>query len=627
MSLPPIQRAGCADTLPVNSVSISPNDGRGWDPPYSTADWQLITDKVFGLANEVAKALKDEFPDKYVQVFDYDLYSGTPTFDLEPNLLAIVTNGYNAGPLTMTQQVENLYAKGVLVGIFDYLDIWQYKFDPPTINYDLIRRVSLYHDWGARVYIGDTGDGWGGRGGLTNYLTTKLLWDASLDMDTLLDDFYTKSFGPAKQKMEHYYDIRNVDDAALAMSFRDLDEAESLAAGNEAVLERIRYLQYYNRYLWLWHNKGITNLSLEELKSFYTFTTKLRDLYVVYYKFVEDALRDELGDRGLSTSEIDALQDFTPPTEAEARAMLDESLATFSTVPDPPPFFNPRRITLEALDDTSQSNLEPLYGNHRTIIIPSDGNEDIEILVGGYRGNIRWYEPTGLLLDTFTYSSSDPDTWTPVTFHADCPGKYILYVSRISPSNSALSIDVPDRPASIVASPVRVFYPDNESLSFNAPAYLGPNEQYFYVPQGTASFNFGVDVSKVDRPAHGELTDPNGVEYPFNYTADDSITFDYPIPGIWKVGIDMNISSSHFWLEGIPPLVWHDPEYLLIQAPPQDIQLWDLNEDGAVNVLDMVLVGQQWGETGSPGWIREDVNEDGTVNVLDMILIGQNWTG
>ncbi len=52
---------------------------------------------------------------------------------------------------------------------------------------------------------------------------------------------------------------------------------------------------------------------------------------------------------------------------------------------------------------------------------------------------------------------------------------------------------------------------------------------------------------------------------------------------------------------------------------------WDVNQDGNINVLDMVLIGQHWGETGSPGWIREDINQDGSVNVLDMVLIGQHW--
>jgi len=54
---------------------------------------------------------------------------------------------------------------------------------------------------------------------------------------------------------------------------------------------------------------------------------------------------------------------------------------------------------------------------------------------------------------------------------------------------------------------------------------------------------------------------------------------------------------------------------------------WDVNMDGSVNVLDMILVGNHWGETGTAHWIREDVNLDGAISVLDMILIGQHWTG
>jgi hypothetical protein len=54
---------------------------------------------------------------------------------------------------------------------------------------------------------------------------------------------------------------------------------------------------------------------------------------------------------------------------------------------------------------------------------------------------------------------------------------------------------------------------------------------------------------------------------------------------------------------------------------------WDVNGDGKANALDMVLVGQQWEETGLTGWIPEDTNEDGAINVLDMIVIGQHWTG
>jgi C1A family cysteine protease len=74
-----------------------------------------------------------------------------------------------------------------------------------------------------------------------------------------------------------------------------------------------------------------------------------------------------------------------------------------------------------------------------------------------------------------------------------------------------------------------------------------------------------------------------------------------------------------------------------LQGQPVDIEVtdgsvtvcpdWDVNLDLSVNVLDMTLVGQHWGETGAAHWIREDVNRDGEISVLDMILIGQHWTG
>jgi hypothetical protein len=54
---------------------------------------------------------------------------------------------------------------------------------------------------------------------------------------------------------------------------------------------------------------------------------------------------------------------------------------------------------------------------------------------------------------------------------------------------------------------------------------------------------------------------------------------------------------------------------------------WDVNNDGQVNVLDLIMIGQHFAQTGSPGWISEDINKDGQVNVLDMILVGQHWSG
>ena len=60
-------------------------------------------------------------------------------------------------------------------------------------------------------------------------------------------------------------------------------------------------------------------------------------------------------------------------------------------------------------------------------------------------------------------------------------------------------------------------------------------------------------------------------------------------------------------------------------TPTPTFPAWDINMDGCINVLDLIMVGQHFGETGAPGWIREDVNHDGVINVLDLIIIGQHF--
>lgn len=64
---------------------------------------------------------------------------------------------------------------------------------------------------------------------------------------------------------------------------------------------------------------------------------------------------------------------------------------------------------------------------------------------------------------------------------------------------------------------------------------------------------------------------------------------------------------------------------LLLLIPPN----WDMNNDGSCNILDLVLISNQFSLTGYSGWIREDVDNNGLINVLDMSLssnhFGENW--
>ncbi|MCD6572961.1 MAG: hypothetical protein J7K95_02565, partial [Thermoplasmata archaeon] len=56
---------------------------------------------------------------------------------------------------------------------------------------------------------------------------------------------------------------------------------------------------------------------------------------------------------------------------------------------------------------------------------------------------------------------------------------------------------------------------------------------------------------------------------------------------------------------------------------------WDLNHDGHVNVLDLIIVAMHFGShEGDENYDASvDLNNDGAINVLDLIMVAMHWTG
>ncbi len=48
---------------------------------------------------------------------------------------------------------------------------------------------------------------------------------------------------------------------------------------------------------------------------------------------------------------------------------------------------------------------------------------------------------------------------------------------------------------------------------------------------------------------------------------------------------------------------------------------WDINSDGDITFLDLILISNHFNERGDPGWIREDVNNNGRIDLLDFVLV------
>ncbi|MFC2071744.1 DUF4838 domain-containing protein [Chloroflexota bacterium] len=588
------------------SAAISPNDGLGWTPPWNTN--QEITDKVFYLSNAVAENISADFPEKYITTYAYSKYSNVPTDNFTANVLVQIATNFNFSGLTTEEQIAGFAARGATVGIRGYLDVFSWYGGSPgehSIELDVIPNGAA---GGVRVYNTEATNGWAARG-LTFYTAAKLLWDPSLSKQAIWDDFFVKAFGPASVPMKHFYDTSWVHTYKHYSSMHDIFatfvEAESLAAGDEKILERIRQLELYWRYVWKWHVVGISNLSTPDLMSFYTFATKLDSLFLLHQNRVEASLEEALAARGLSADNITALVDRTIPTTNETAAWLAEGLAAYPAITEPLP--NPLGVDLGPLGDTTLPRLEPVFGKEKTILVQTVGNEDITVLAKSRgRFKIEWYDPMGLMLDEYYHDSSSNLPLTEIVFHTEFPGWYSLHQTAY---HDDASLDVQNRPAAILAhSGLDMFTFDSEE-TMNAPYYSSSlrtgvvNKQYFYVPANTPSFVFstqiGGDFSGGDNCtcAAGNLTDPNGsVALNFSFTGTDPIipeewTLDNPVAGVWEIAIDtINIDkrgNGYFWLTGIPPLVWHDAEYLLtnLNSPPvADNQSVTTNRNTPVNI-------------------------------------------
>jgi len=62
--------------------------------------------------------------------------------------------------------------------------------------------------------------------------------------------------------------------------------------------------------------------------------------------------------------------------------------------------------------------------------------------------------------------------------------------------------------------------------------------------------------------------------------------------------------------------------FSILRYPP-----WDVNQDGVVNLIDLVTLAMHYGENGaSPNWNpAADINDNGVVDLLDLVLLAKHY--
>lgn len=423
VSNPDVQRLAVAWALKTfekdparEMVSMECADGDGQCECPDCAKLGSVSDRVFGLANLVARAVAQKHPGKLVGCLAYNQHSEPPSFALEPNVYVQLTAGFIRGRYTHDALLELWPKVCANLGFYEYFSVWLWDFDnlPGGNGANLTRTKTMlgrYAKAGATSLDAESGNNWGvhGRG---YYIANRLLWNPDADTDAPLADFYAQAFGPAAAAMRRYYERTAPDGTPLMSrglvgeSFRDVEEAARLAQGRPDVLARLDQLKHYLRYVHLrWqldHEKDPARqkqLTVEAL----TLVHRTRYEYMNHWAamrqtFAGDAAKKfkepswHVGDKAPKPWLVDA-----PVTREETETWFREGLDYFQPTPVTEVAFSRDLVPVGFTNPASVVSLQA-YQRPMTYAFHSRTGEPVELelttgVIPSYRDRaaVRWW--------------------------------------------------------------------------------------------------------------------------------------------------------------------------------------------------------------------------------------------
>ena len=199
-------------------------DGGDWDPFSNEVS---VTDRYIWFFNQVLDGIKDEFPGKKIAFYAYHSYMRPPV-KTKPNPLitpalapiALCRVHGMSNPVCPERSYYRFLMREwgkVLPEVYER-GYWFNLADPgfPFSHVHRVRdEIPSAHELGIKGWRVEAFNHWGSETP-SLYIAAKLMWNHNTDVDALLNDFYTRFFGPAQKPMAEYFTMM---DAAL----RDAD--------------------------------------------------------------------------------------------------------------------------------------------------------------------------------------------------------------------------------------------------------------------------------------------------------------------------------------------------------------------------------------------------------------------
>jgi hypothetical protein len=181
------------------SVSVEPADGGGHCTCAECLKLGTVSDRVFTLANVVARAVAKEYPGKYVNLYAYNEHAMVPNIPLEPNVIvSLAPYAFQRTGLTPHEMIEAWGKKHNFLGIYTYWCIPDWARCLPELSTQAVAsEIRFWHDRHVKIHSSES-TFCGGNMGPNWYLAARLMWDPDRDEKAILDDYYASAFAEAR---------------------------------------------------------------------------------------------------------------------------------------------------------------------------------------------------------------------------------------------------------------------------------------------------------------------------------------------------------------------------------------------------------------------------------------------
>ena len=404
------------------AVSVEPADGGGHCDSEECEAIGSVSDQEFFLANEVARALRKEFPDAHASLFAYNLHADVPNIPIEPNVyVTIIPYAFLRSGQDPEDFVRAWAKKKSPLSIYDYWSIPDWAADQPTFDFlnTPAKKLRFWHSQGIEGLIAESTFSAGAMG-LAWHIAGHLMWDPSRDPKLYEDLFLRESFGsgepPMRRMLERWASGFLLSSIELHDSFADLSEAfaRSKSASVDARLADFAgYLQYLRlRQEWL------TAGAVESAE-------KKRELILHLWRIYDSAMVDTFRLQQLILRKDTALaaeldpkrpdlpvwRDLKPATLADARKWVDAGLRAYPDLGVHRKVFDGELrsppLTSAATPHGSESiDITLLGSSHLELALPDTNPSRISFVVGAPL-QVRLFDDTGALVRSEQLAPSD----------------------------------------------------------------------------------------------------------------------------------------------------------------------------------------------------------------------------